>query len=199
GTGQFADSIVSLDPATLTVKSKFTQAGANFATPAVILGTMLAAQAADGRIFLLDSASLSAPLFVSPAVGKPAGLAAWQDSTGQQWFVATTPASVIAYKVTMNGPSASLTTGWTLPNLKTPLAPLVINGVVFALSSGDAANPAVLYAVNGTTGQKLWDSGKTITTSVPRSSAIWNSMGQVLVGGSDSTLYAFGANMERHL
>jgi len=203
GTGQFADSIVSLDPVTLTVKNKFTQSGANFITPPTILRVdnrdIVSVQAADGRIFLLDGASLSAPLFVSAATAKPTGLAAWQDSTGQAWLLSTTPTSVVASKIAVNGSSASLTQGWTLGGLKAPLAPLVINGVVFAVSTGDAATPAVLYAVNGISGQKLWDSGKTITTSVPRNSAVWNSMGQVLLGASDNTLYAFGANMERHL
>ncbi len=208
GTGQFADSIVSLDPATLTVKNKFTQPGANFVTPPTILRIqnrdILSAQTADGRIFLLDGANLSTPLFTSPAVSniaayRPAALAAWQDSTGQSWLVSTTPTAVVAHKLNVTGATASLTQGWTLPGLKAPLAPLVINGVVFAVSTGDASAPSVLYAVNGITGKKLWDSGKTITTSVPRNSAIWNSMGQVLVGSADNTLYAFGANMERHL
>lgn len=203
GTGPFADSVVSLDPSTLAVRNKFTQSGANFVTPPTILHVdnrdVIAAQAADGRIFLLDGATLSAPLAVSPASGKPSGVAAWQDSAGQAWLVSTTPTSVVAWKLSLKGGTATLTQSWELPKLKSPLAPLVINGVVFAVSTGDAATPAVVYAVNGVTGQKLWDSGKAIATSVPRTSALWNSMGQVLVGGADSTLYAFGANMERHL
>jgi len=208
GTGSFADSVVSLDPATLAVKNKFTAPGANFAASATILREgdedLVAAQTADGRIFLFDGATLGAPLATSPAIAgagvwKPAGLAGWKDATGQLWLLSTSPASVDAWKITLTGNSATLTRAWTLPGLKSPLAPMVINGVVFACSTGDAATPAVLFAVDGVTGKKLWDSGKTITRSVPRSSAIWNSMGQVLVGASDSTLYAFGANMERHL
>jgi hypothetical protein len=208
GAGSFADSLVSLDPVTLNVKNKFTAPGANFATSATILREgdkdLVAAQTADGRIFLFDGAALGAPLATSPAIAgagvwKPAGLAGWKDASGQLWILSTSPASVDAWKVTLSGNSATLTRAWTLPGLKSPLAPMVINGVVFACSTGDAATPAVLFAVEGTTGKKLWDSGKTITGSVPRSSAIWNSMGQVLVGASDSTLYAFGANMERHL
>ena len=208
GTGQFADSIVSLDPATLTVKNKFTQPGANFGTPATILRVenrdIVSAQSGGGRIFVLDGADLSAPLVTSPTVSniggfRPAALAAWQDSTGQSWLLSTTPTAVVAWKLNVSGATASLTQGWTLSGLKAPLAPLVINGVVFAASTGDAATPAVLYAVNGISGQKLWDSGKTITTSVSHNSALWNSMGQVLLGASDNTLYAFGANMEWHL
>ena len=226
GTGQ-GDSVISLDAATLAVKNTFHLAGANFVSAPVIfrVGTqdIVAAQAADGRVFLLDGANLSAPLAVSPAATnpggyKPAALASWQDSTGQRWIVSTTATSVVAWKVALNGSSATLTQGWTLGGLKTPLAPLVINGVVFAVSGGEtilqskgtaaagaapaaapASTPAVLYAVNGMTGAKIWDSGKTITSFVPHNSAVWNSMGQVLVGASDGTLYAFGVALDRHL
>ena len=208
GAGLFADSLVSLDPATLAVKNKFTAPGGSFATSATILREgdkdLVAAQTADGRIFLFDGATLGAPLATSPAnagaaVWRPAGLAGWKDASGQLWLLSTSPTSVDAWKVTFSGSSATLTRAWMLPNLKSPLAPIVINGVVFACSTGDATTPAVLFAVDGTSGKKLWDSGKAIARSVPRSSAIWNSMGQVLIGASDSTLYAFGANMERHL
>ncbi len=204
GTGPFADSVVALDPATLAVKGTFTMAGANFASPAVILRQgskdLIAAQAADGRIFLLDGANLATPLATSAAVPnlgnyKPNGLAAWQDPTGQAWLLSTTSASVVAHKIT----PTSITQVWTLPNVKAPLAPLVINGVVFALAGGDQKAPAVLHAVNGLTGQSIWNSGKAITSFVPQSSALWNSMGQVLVGAYDGTLYAFGVNLERHL
>ena len=186
------------------MKAKFTQAGANFGTPAVILRQngkdLVAAQAADGRIFVFDSANLAAPLATSNAVPnlggyKLNGLAAWLDSTGQAWLLSTTPTAIVAHKIG----AGSLTQAWTLPNLKSPIAPLIVNGVVFAVSGGDAKTPAVLHAADALTGAPLWNSGKTITTSVPQTSALWNSMGQILVGGADGTLYAFGANLERHL
>jgi outer membrane protein assembly factor BamB len=117
--------------------------------------------------------------------------------------LSTTPSSVVAYKVVETGTSISLSPGWTLSGLKTPLAPLVVNGVVFALSSGDSAaaakGTAELYAIDSITGKALWTSGKTITGSVPQSSALWNSMGQILIGTYDNTIYAFGMNLERHL
>jgi hypothetical protein len=212
GTGKFSDSVVSLDPATLEVKSTFTQPGANFVSSATIFRVdtrdIVAAQAADGRIFLLDGANLSTPLYVSTASGKsstyqPAGLATWQDASKQRWILSTTFSSVVAYKLTLNGNSTSLTPGWTLNGLNAPLAPLVVNGVVFALSSGDSASAAKgsaeLYAVDGMTGKTIWNSGKTITGYVPRSSALWNSLGQILFSTSDSTIYAYGMNLERHL
>ena len=212
GTGDFSDSVVSLDPDTLDVKGKFTQAGADFVGPATIFRVdtrdIVAAQAADGRTFLLDGANLSVPLYVSTASIRtagyqPAGLATWEDSTGTRWLLSTTATSVVAHKLVMNGTSLSLGEGWTLGGLNTPLPPLVVNGVVFVLSSGDSPSAAKglaqLYAVDGMTGKTLWTSGKTVTGYVPRTSALWNSLGQILFATSDSTIYAFGMNLERHL
>ena len=80
GTGKFSDSVVSLDPVTLEVKSTFTQPGANLVSSATIFRIdtrdIVAAQAADGRIFLLDGAKLSIPLYVSMASQKPSALQA---------------------------------------------------------------------------------------------------------------------------
>ena len=210
GTGRVSDAVVSLDPKTLEQKAIFTQKGADFVSSPVIFRQdnrdIIAAQAADGRVFLFDGAALSKPLFIgSPGPKldnyKPQGMASWEDKTGQRWLLTTTATAIEAWKVSFTGTSASVTEGWKLTGLKAPLAPLVINGVVFALSSGDTLgkNPAQLYAIEGITGKTLWTSGNTITTFVPQSSAIWNSMGQVLVGASDETIYSFGMAMDRHL
>ena len=244
GTGM-GDSIITLNtpamtPVTqtatlaLSVKAKFTQAGADFVTAPIVLPTtpftpgpasaaapntnLIAAQARDGRIFILNE-ELTAPLHVTaPVAGiggyKPAGLSSWVDNTGQRWLLSTTPTSVIARKLTVDGNTASLSQGWSLTGLQAPLAPIIVNGVVFIASSGEyvppaGANlteaqrianskPAVLYAVNAVTGAKLWDSGKTITSFAPHTSALWTSLGQVLLSTYDNTFYAFGANMERH-
>ncbi len=217
GTGQYAESVVSLDPASLSVKAAFHRAGADFVTAPVVFRMdaleVVADQAADGRIFLLDGSNLS-QLGVSSAVSSsggytPAGLATWRDASGQRWLLSATATSVVASKVMLSGHAASITPAWTLGNLRNPLAPLVVNGVVFALSGGEALVPAAqraarsvpaqLFAVDALTGKPLWNSGKTITTFVPHASALWNSMGQVLVGANDNVLYAFGMNMYRRL
>lgn len=246
GTGT-GDSIVTLNAPAMTpvnetatlalsVKSKFTQAGADFVGTPIVLPSipfvpleegakpdapttsLIAAQARDGRIFILDegltkSLQVTAPV---PAMGgyKPAGLSSWVDDKGQRWLLSTTPTSVIARKLTVSGNTVSLSDGWTLAGLQAPLAPIIVNGVVFIASSGEyipaagvkptnaqriaASRPAVLYAVNALTGAKLWDSGKTITSFAPHTTALWSSLGQVLLSTYDDTFYAFGANMERH-
>jgi hypothetical protein len=256
GTGM-GDSVITLNtpamipvnktaPLTLTLRSKFTEAGADFITTPIVLpstpftpledvisvpsstpgssvpavpgGNLIAAQARDGRIFILNEELTKSLYATKPVAGiggyKPAGLSSWVDNSGQRWLLSTTPTSVVAYKLSVSGNTASLNRGWSLGGLQAPLAPIIVNGVVFIASSGEYippsgakpteaqrianSKPAVLYAVNAITGVKLWDSGKTITSFAPHSTALWSSLGQVMIGTYDNTLYAFGANMERH-
>ncbi len=219
-----------------SVKAKFTQAGADFIGAPIVLPStpftplegessaatpginLIATQARDGRIFILNEDLTTLLHVTDPIAGiggyKPAGLSSWVDNTGQRWLLSTTSTSVIAYKLTIEGNSALLTQGWTLTGLQAPLAPIIVNGVVFIASSGEYvpaagarltevqrianSKPAVLYAVNAVTGAKLWDSGKVITSFAPQTTALWSSLGQVLLSTYDNTFYAFGANMERH-
>lgn len=241
GTG-LGDSIITLNtpamlPVTqapvlaLSVKAKFTQAGADFTGVPIVLpavpftpgpaapsDSLIAAQSRDGRIFIFNE-DLTAPLYVSaPTAGSggsaPAGLASWVDDSGQRWLLSTTPNSVVAHRLLVKGREVTLSRGWSLTGLQMPLTPIIVNGVAFIVSSGESlpvagatlteaqrianAKPAVLYALQAVTGARLWDSGKTITSFVPRTSALWSSLGQVLLTTYDNTLYAFGANMERH-
>jgi outer membrane protein assembly factor BamB len=91
-----------------------------------------------------------------------------------------------------------------------PLPPAIVNGVVFALSSGEfrssdpqltaaqraqRSSPAILYALDASTGKELWNSGSTITSFV-HSGGLAAGGGRVYVGGYDGTQYAFGFPME---
>jgi outer membrane protein assembly factor BamB len=81
-----------------------------------------------------------------------------------------------------------------------PTSPTIINGTVFALSTGRTSSaqhsfPAVLYALDGATGRELWNSGKAITSPVG-AQAVSGGGGQVYVTARDGTLYAFGFPME---
>ena len=144
-------------------------------------------------------------------------LAAWRDPAGTAWIlmpvtgrlatgVSTTngpisTGAVLALKVMGAGAALSLDAGWTSHNLSGPATPLTINGVVFTLATGLPATggtrgPAALHAYDGTTGKRLWNSGKAMTTSASPGS-LWTGLGQVYVGGRDGTLHAFGFDDER--
>ena len=147
----------------------------------------------DGRLYVLDAAALGGadhrtPLHVirpDPAraarpVGgrwfRSPGLATWEDGT-TRWILAPEADAIAAFKVSGEGDAVVVERAWQSRPLVSPLAPIVVNGVVFVASSGefrggaasmaaqeraDRSTPAVLYALDGATGRELWTSGTTI-------------------------------------
>jgi outer membrane protein assembly factor BamB len=235
--GEKANSLVALDGKTLAVKGAFSlgTAGAEFTTsPTVFVHndkTMIAAATKDGKIHLFDSKDLSKPVASSSATAKdfaPGALASWQDVTGTRWILAgvtgaqatqlgfkpiggaTVKGAVVAWKVVEANGVLTLQPAWASRNLVSPLTPTIINGVVFATSSGEfqTSDPkvtakqralrsgrAVVYALDGMTGKELWNSGTTIT-SFTRGNAISGGMSQIYVTTFDGTVYTFGFPME---
>jgi outer membrane protein assembly factor BamB len=120
---------------------------------------------------------------------------------GQAWLLVTTSQAIVAFKIEP-GAKPTLAPGWTSRPLIAPAAPLVVNNVVFAVSSGKpaaaagAGSPAVLYALNATTGKELWSSGSALKTSMG-GRALWASNSQVYLGGNDGAVYAFGYPLDR--
>jgi outer membrane protein assembly factor BamB len=199
--------------------------------------TLIASTTKDGRIHLLDGANLGGadhrtPLHTTPASSQaadfaPGALASWQDRSGTRWVLAPvagplaanagfatngaiTGGAVVAWKVVEQNGAPTLQPGWASRDLLSPLVPTIINGVVFATSSGEfrtgdsrvtaaqraqRSSPAVLYALDAVTGKELWSSGTQIT-SFTRGSALSGGMGQVYLCTYDGTLYAFGFPME---
>jgi len=235
GTAPGSNTIVALEPKTLKQKAVFTRPKADFATSPLVFDhkgkDVVAAAGKDGRIYLLDTASMQTPLAVSPAAaGEPTGgaLASWQDAQGTRWILlpiagavkpGATPAAtkapvvngaIVAYKVVDEQGALALQPGWISRDLTSPLAPMIVNGVVFAVSSGEyrpadpkigaaqraqRSTPAVLYALDGATGKELWNSGKTITSFAR--SGLSGGAGVVYIPTYDSTLYAFGVPIEK--
>ena len=224
-----ANAIVALDPKTLQLKDWFSQPAAEFVTGPTILRhnnkSIVAAATKDGRVLLLDAASLGGPAHATPLLAsKPflaAGasvsgdaLATWQQSAaGPSWILLPARGSVSAGSAAANGPVSagavvalklmdaggllSLEPGWVSHDLSSPATPMIVNGVVFTLASGTGpGTPAVLHAYDGATGKRLWDSGKAMTTSASPGS-MWSGLGQIYIGMSDGTLHAFGFNDER--
>jgi hypothetical protein len=235
GGQTYANAIVALDRESLKPKDWFTAEGADFnASPIVIRHQdrdLIAATANDGRMYVLDGASLGGadhktPLAVSPkfsAPGARGALATWEDQ-GTRWIFApsvgalpagvklasngvVTNGSVVAFKLVDRGGKLALEPGWSSRDLTSPLAPIVVSGMVFAVSSGEyrgaqgtAAQralrsvPAVLYVLDAATGKELWTSGRRIT-SIARAGLAAGS-GQVYVVTYDNHLYAFGIPLE---
>ena len=119
-------------------------------------------------------------------------LASWQDPAGTRWVLAPTTGAIKAWKVVDRNDAPELQPGWVSRDMPSPLPPMVINGVVFAASNGKSP---VLYALDGVTGKELWNSGKTIASSV-RGGGLSGGGSQVYLGTSDGTLYAFGFYIE---
>ncbi len=239
-----SNSILALEPKSLAVKDWFTDSKAEFSSSPTIFKQgdkeIVAAATTDGRIYLLDTTSLGGsdhktPLFVSPAFSSaktdyvPRALASWKDADGATWiaepFAGAGPSGapgngkvinggIVALKVADDSGKLSLTPAWVSQDMVSPLPPLVINGVVFAASSGEyhpAAGvamtaseraqksvPAVIYALDEASGKQLWSSGKTITSFVA-GTPIWASAGQAYIATYDNNVYAFGFAMERYI
>ena len=138
-----------------------------------------------------------APAAADPAAGGRGGGGQPPVVTyGQQWILAPTSTGVAAFKVADAGGSLSLEKGWTAQGLAAPATPIVVNGVVFALSTGRPAAPAILKAFEGTTGKLLWDS-KTTMKAPASPGSFYSALSQVYVGTNDGTLHAFGFLDER--
>ena len=228
--GGYSDAIVALDPRTLQVKDSFSAPNASFtSTPTIFTykgHEILAAEAKDGRVFLLDTASLGGAdhktaKFVSAATTtqkgySPSALATWEDPAQNRWVLAPeagAKGNVVAFKVAGDGGAPSLQQAWVSRDLVSPSAPIVVNGVAFALSTGEyipatgtatlaekvsKSTPAVLYALDASTGKELWNSGKSIASFV-HSGGLCAVDGQVYVAAYDNTVYGFGFAMDRHL
>ena len=233
GNGK-ANAIVALDPRTLELKDWFTQPTAEFVTGPTVFrhGTKDVAAAAtkDGRVVLLDAASLgganhNTPLAASPVLFESGGsisaeaLSTWAPAADSAVRSILVPVSgrpvagratngairngaVVALGVREVNGLFSLAPEWTSIDLTSPATPIIVNGVVFALSTGRPAaagrtgSPAVLFAHDGLSGKALWNSGKSMTAAASPGS-FWSALSQVYVGADDGTVYAFGFLDER--
>jgi hypothetical protein len=240
GAGEYGSAVVALDRYTLRPKDWFTAPDADFNAAPVVFRykdkDLLAVTANDGRMYLLDGASLGGADHKTPlhstakftAAGAGAALATWEDQ-GTRWilapvagappagstFASNGPApngSVVAFTVADAGGTPSLKPAWRSRDLTSPLGPLVVNGMVFAVSSGEyrpstaataqltAAQraqrsvPAVLCVLDGATGKTLWTSGTRIA-SFARAGLSAGS-GQVYLVTYDNHVYAFGIPIE---
>jgi hypothetical protein len=199
---------------------------------------VVAAAGRDGRLYLLDGTSLGGgdhrtPLarsvaYSTVADSPPGAVTTWQDQDGVRWVLVAangpvtadakfaaangvvTNGTIAAFKVPGRAGSTLLEPAWTSRDLTSPVTPIVLNDVVFALSSGayrpsdpqlaaaqrlQRSTPAVLYALDAKTGKELWNSGRAISATVQGVGPSGQD-GQVYVVAADGTLYAFGIPLE---
>jgi outer membrane protein assembly factor BamB len=185
--------LVSLDPESLQVKNTYRADNQSFRSFPVVFEyqtkTLVAIATRDGHMHLVDAASLTGASYAATATGP---LASWQDASGTRWIVAPSKNSIEAWKVVGEGDAPALERGWTSAEMASPLAPMIVDGVVFAVSNSPTA---VLHALDGATGKELWNSGTTMSAAV-RISGLSGSASQLYLGTSDGTIYAFGFPIE---
>jgi outer membrane protein assembly factor BamB len=140
------------------------------------------------------------------------GFASWQDKDGITWVFASVSAEVslanssvrrngptphgaiVAFKVEDNGQLA-LSPVWISRDMVNPAPPRIANGVVIALSGGDASTHATLYVLNGSTGEELYSSKNEIPTSAELSGVAVGD-GHAFFTDRDNVLYSFGIGLE---
>ena len=218
--------LTALAPRTLNTLAGYNTGGALLTSSPVVFEfkgkDLIAVASNDGRLHLLDAAALSsgarlagsAPF--SSADFPVRSLASWQDAAGARWVLAAAGGpvpsgevkngAIVAWKVVEKSGLPALEPAWVSRDLIAPLPPLVINGVVFALSSGEfrskdaketaaRSQPAVLYALDAASGKELWNSGNVIT-SFAHSGGLAAGGSRVYVATYDGTQYAFGFPIE---
>ena len=209
--------LVTLEPKTLKLKDVF-RAGHEFTSSPVVfqsgMKTMIAAATRDGRVYVLDGAALNSPVYQQVQIPgdnfAPGALASWQDGAGARYLLAAAPSAVMSWKLVTRDDSLTLEKAWTSPEMVAPLTPLIVNGVVFAVSSGEFLSsdsnmtaaqraqrsvPAVVYAFEGASGKMLWNSGKSITSFV-HGGGLSGGGAQLYLGTHDGMLYSFGFPIE---
>jgi outer membrane protein assembly factor BamB len=219
GRGELA----ALSPRTLEHLASYKAPSAEFTSSPVVFDfkgrDLIAVSTNDGRLHLLAAADLknASPLDRSAPYSTAAfgvrSLTSWQDLAGTRWVLSpaggdAAPSAgfaaangqvkngaVVAWKVVEKGGRPAFEPGWVSRDLISPLPPVVVNGVVFALSSGSPSTPAVLYALDGLTGKELWNSGGVITSFV-NGGGLAAGGSRVYVAARDGTQYAFGFPIE---
>ena len=211
--GGAGDSLLALTARDLQLKGTFQVPGGlkSDVTPVVFAyknRDVIVTAGKDGRLYIADSAAMGGePLGMSDVVGGSVwgGLTSWAEPDGTRWVLAsswgpvgdTKNGAVVAFKLEEQGGKAMLKKTWTSQDLIKPVPSVTTNGVVFALSSGDAATrmKAVVYALDATTGKELWSS-KNQMTAAGNLTGMTIANGRLYVGTVDSTMWVFGVPME---
>jgi outer membrane protein assembly factor BamB len=223
------NQLLALKERTLEVRGTYRIASGEFTSSPVVFDyqgkDLIAATSSDGKLHLLDAAAMERPIAVSPAFSAAnfatGAIASWRDAAGIRWLLVPAGGSapneagfrgdikngaIVAWKVVDRNGTPGLQPGWMSRDMISPITPIVVNGVVFAVSSGEhrsgaAADrikrsvPAVLYAFDSAAGEELWSSGKTLSSFVT-TGGLAAGGSRVYVATQDGTQYVFGFPIE---
>ena len=202
GSSPLSSSVMALEPKTLKLKGSVTVPKADFSSSPLVFqwkDTDILVATGGGRLLVFDAARLQGGPIASASLGsanyKTGALVSWLDAQSTRWIAVPAARGIATFKFVEQDGKVTVQPGWTSRVITSPLTPIVINGVLFAASSGTRAAPSALYAIDAATGKDLWNSGRTMTSSVR--GGLSGGQGNVYVPGSNSTLYAFGFEIEK--
>jgi outer membrane protein assembly factor BamB len=224
---RLANRIVALESKSLRVKGAITSADAPFVGSPMVLRErgrdIVIAATGDRKLYVFDAVSLAGTDSATPVAVAKSGwpdydfrsLASWRSREGTTWVLASLGRSspeakskvsgtdaasgaVAAFQLVENGTKGlTVRSAWLSRDISSPVAPVILKDVVFALSVNRSAtsprDPAasVLYALDANTGKELWSSGGVIV-GASQGAQPAAADGQVYVTTMDGTLYAFG-------
>jgi outer membrane protein assembly factor BamB len=167
---------------------------------------LLLAADGEGSLCLLDAASLGgadhhqALSKTSPiANGFHGGFASWEDTaTRTRWVYASLGGSaphgkIVAFTVEEQDGHPALVSRWSSREIAAPAPPVIANGIVFALATGDGkkSSHAVLYALDGTTGKELYSS-QSLVRSFSHNGGLAVANRRIYFTTHDNAVYCFG-------
>jgi competence ComEA-like helix-hairpin-helix protein len=210
---QAGDRLTAFSPKDLKEKDYFalTSPVSTGATPLVFQyeGKDLVVAGAGSEWLLLDSSSLGGvdhrtPLMRTRVDGTVGGaLASWEDpESGTRWIYAPfrgpsdSGGGIHAFVVEERDGRPVLSPRWIAGDIVAPAAPVVANGLVFALSTGNAKSRARLHILDASTGKQLFTSREEGAGPANPETGLAVANGRVYFSTIDNTVYCFGIPTE---
>jgi competence ComEA-like helix-hairpin-helix protein len=207
------DRVVALTPKNLKEKDHFAlpSAASTGTTPLVFQhkGNDLVLAGSGNELLLLDSTSLGGsdhrtPLARARVDGNIRGaLSSWEDAdSGTRWIYAPVWGSsesaggIQAFVVEERDGRPTLTARWSARDIASPAPPVTANGLVFALSTGNAKSRARLNILDALTGKPLFTSRDQVAAAANPETGLAVANGRVYFSTIDNTVYCFGIPTE---
>ena len=200
--------VIALTAKDLKEKDHFALPGTNRSgvTPVVFRHDgkdLVVAGTGDGDLFVLDSGSLGGTDHRTPLARARAGgplrgaFSSWADpDTGTRWIYAPLQNAIVAFTLERRDGRLVLSQRWVSSDIVAPAPPVVANGLVFGLSTGNANRRATLYILDAETGKPLFTSGDGVTGTANPETGLAVANGRVYFSTIDNTVYCFGIATE---